>query len=499
MHQLNRIQVLPQAIPENREVEPQRRAHSDYGRALRSHSVGPLDRLAIESARNSLLVGANFSRRHPGTQSFRAHKTETGEPSGLTPRPASISGGLAGLALGEENPESIGRAITKDHAGFNKRRSRSLSALNDTAGNLENRRLSGEIRYWRDSYVSEIKSVASSFRTEANDLPVDVAEYGPVEESPPRLTVEPFPVPDVSSMSEFSGMKITQAASIEQRIHDLEDKTKDLDKVVGDLVSVVFDHETASGSIQAWHPEELGRTSYTPSDYRARLTPAMTGGDGHQAVKQRRRHEFRERKRSGRHDRSVSSSGSDDEYGLDAASVLPSHRRHVSTTTIRGTTSLPALSMEASRPLTMEHYTTLMALLDTERSARLALEAKVKTLSRQLGVMSKLAHGLDTPRPAVVGSAFDYDDDEEVLSSPGCPIRAKHSTSSGDPEVRSGTGVGDGAVANSGATGEDDGYATSAHDMLDGDDADADAAADRRKKADRTLSLSQMTMKKPQT
>jgi hypothetical protein len=406
---------------------------------------------------------------------------------------------LAGLTLGEENPENIGRAITKDHAAFNKRRSRSLSALNDTAGNLEHRRLSGEIRYWRDSYVSEIKSVASSFRTDVDGQPDDVAEHGIVEESPPRLTVEPFPVPDVSSMSEFSGMKITQAASMEQRIHDLEDKTKSLDKVVGDLVSVVFDHERPSGSIQAWHPEESGRATYTPSDSRSRLTPAMSGGDGCQTVKQRRRREFRERKRSGRHDRSASSSDSDDDYGLDAASVLPSHRRHVSTTTIRGTTSLPALSMEASRPLTMEHYTTLMALLDTERSARLALEAKVKTLSRQLSVMSKSARGLDSTRPPVVGSAFDYDDDDEGLSSPGGPRQAKHSISSGGPEARSGTGAGQGAVAISGATGEDYGYATSAHDILDGDDADADAAADRRKKADRTLSLSQMTMKKPQS
>jgi len=405
---------------------------------------------------------------------------------------------LAGLTLGEENPENIGRAITKDHVGF-KRRSRSLSALNDTAGNKDHRRLSGEIRYWRDSYVSEIKSVASSFRTEADDQPDDVAEHDLVEESPPRLTVEPFPVPDVSSMSEFSGMKITQAASMEQRIHDLEDKTKSLHKVVGDLVSVVFGHEKPSGSVQAWHPEESGRASYPPSDARSRLTPDMPGGDGHQAAKQRRRREFRERNMSGRHGRSASSSDSDDDYGLDTSSVLPSHRRHLSTTTIRGTTSLPALSMEASRPLTMEHYTTLMALLDTERSARLALEAKVKTLSRQLSVMSKSAHGLDSARPPVVGSAFDYDDDEEGLSSPGGPRRAKHSISSGGPETRSATGTAEGATTVSGAKADDDGYATSTHDVLDGDDADADSAADRRKKADRTLSLSQITMKRPQS
>jgi hypothetical protein len=56
-----------------------------------------------------------------------------------------------------------------------------------------------------------------------------------------------------------------------------------------------------------------------------------------------------------------------------------------------------------------------MALLETERSARQALEAQVKTMGYQISVMAKsLSNDFPASKPSISEqSAFDYDDEEE--------------------------------------------------------------------------------------
>ncbi len=71
---------------------------TEFDRALRSHSVGPQDITAIESARNSIHTDATAGRRRAATTTgrlFTYHAPRRGEPgewAGLSPRPASAYG-----------------------------------------------------------------------------------------------------------------------------------------------------------------------------------------------------------------------------------------------------------------------------------------------------------------------------------------------------------------------------------------------------------------------
>ncbi|KAG8419868.1 hypothetical protein J3458_004698 [Metarhizium acridum] len=90
---------------------------------------------------------------------------------------------------------------------------------------------------------------------------------------------------------------------------------------------------------------------------------------------------------------------------------------------------LDATSRSRHGSLTFEHYTNLMALFETERSAREALEARVRSLGRQIQVMSKSmvytnADQSESPsldRSLGEVSVFDYDEDDERrhLAAPG--------------------------------------------------------------------------------
>lgn len=235
---------------------------SEFDRALRSHSIGPDDINAIESARNSMdVLGSSPARKRAATlintkipmAGGMIPRSRGEEWAGLSPRPASTHG--RGSRFTEEDPDAIGRAITSDGNGSDighKRRSRSLSQLNEVALEQQagGRRRSDEIRYWRESYdipgpLSPLSSAPNETETEVNEenyelgggggrVSMSVADSS-VAERIPKTPPQPFHFGSVASMNEMAGMKITQAVTLEERFGNLEVRMIKLERVVDQL------------------------------------------------------------------------------------------------------------------------------------------------------------------------------------------------------------------------------------------------------------------------
>ncbi|KAL8370813.1 hypothetical protein RB595_000923 [Gaeumannomyces hyphopodioides] len=257
------------ALERVNEAEPKRSASlpiTEYDRALRSHSVGPNDITAIESARNSMHIDAFTGGRRRavtathsnmfGARNFH-RRHDLGEWGGLSPRPVSSHARGSRLIHPDEDPTMIGRAITSDIAGeyAQKRRSRSLSGLDlpgipGSSGGT--RRRSDEIRYWRESYGPSYLSPLSSMHpenegenAEFNDnddtgvLSVDPSQapstIQPSTEVPPKTPPQPFNFGSFATMNEMAGMKITQAVGLDERMGSLESRTHRLERVVNQL------------------------------------------------------------------------------------------------------------------------------------------------------------------------------------------------------------------------------------------------------------------------
>ncbi|KAK4171317.1 hypothetical protein QBC36DRAFT_99115 [Triangularia setosa] len=227
---------------------------SEFDRPLRSHSIGPDDIMAIESARNSIqlqgegglfVANPNNRRRAATTTSRMMFQQRLRNPewgAGLSPRPASAQG--RGGSSKEENhaeahdPDEIGRAITSDSGHGLRRRSRSLSGLQDFANArpVTARRRSDEIRFWRQSYdPTGLMSPLSSNAPDIDDTGVvDVsAPDSPAVEVPPKTPPQPFNFGLLSK--DMLGMKITHAANLDTRVGNLESRTHKLERVVTQL------------------------------------------------------------------------------------------------------------------------------------------------------------------------------------------------------------------------------------------------------------------------
>ncbi|KAK0729131.1 hypothetical protein B0T21DRAFT_207534 [Apiosordaria backusii] len=227
---------------------------SEFDRPLRSHSIGPGDIMAIESARNSVqlqgegglsIANANSRRRAATTTSRMLFQQRLRNPewgAGLSPRPASAHG--RGGSSKEEmhtelhDPDEIGRAITSDSGNGLRRRSRSLSGLQDFANNrpVTARRRSDEIRFWRQSYdPTGLMSPLSSNAPDIDDTGVvDVSvPDSPAVEVPPKTPPQPFNFGVLSK--DMLGMKITHAANLDTRVGNLESRTHKLERVVTQL------------------------------------------------------------------------------------------------------------------------------------------------------------------------------------------------------------------------------------------------------------------------
>ncbi|KAK8049773.1 hypothetical protein PG994_011503 [Apiospora phragmitis] len=402
-----------------KEGEPKRSASlpiTEFDRALRSHSVGPEDIIAIESARNSL------QQRLWG-------------PPRLSPRPASAQG-RGNLELTDDDPSNIGRAITSDILTLH-RRSRSLSQLQDDGSQLPRRR-SDEIRYWRESYNPVLVSPTSS---NANE------EAGGLSGTPPESPSRPDPKtpPQPFNFGPVVGMKITQAVSIEERIANLETTNQKLEKLVYQLFQLL----PGVNEYPKTH-ERPPRSAYTTSSAAANQARENVSRDSNDSF------------------------GDENTFigSIPASSGLAN--RPVSTATVRGATSLPIFPRELSGHFTPDHYTTLLAMIETERSARQALEAQVNKLSMQLQLLSR-ASQKDAPVNGPTCSMFEHDDEEEEaqLASVDDELSGSEAFKTPNEEY---------PQHGYGAFGEE----------LTNEEADG-----RRKRAARTLSLSQLTLKKP--
>ncbi|KAL8419633.1 hypothetical protein RB594_002717 [Gaeumannomyces avenae] len=257
------------ALERVNEAEPKRSASlpiTEYDRALRSHSVGPNDITAIESARNSMHIDAFTGGRRRavtathsnvyGARNFH-RRHDLGEWGGLSPRPVSSHARGSRLIHPDEDPTMIGRAITSDIAGeyAQKRRSRSLSGLDlpgipGSSGGT--RRRSDEIRYWRESYGPSYLSPLSSthpeneggdaefndnddtgmFSVDPSQAPSTIQQS---TEAPPKTPPQPFNFGSFATMNEMAGMKITQAVGLDERMGSLESRTHRLERVVDQL------------------------------------------------------------------------------------------------------------------------------------------------------------------------------------------------------------------------------------------------------------------------
>ncbi|KAK0389586.1 hypothetical protein NLU13_3161 [Sarocladium strictum] len=462
---------------------------TQYDRALRSHSVGPDDVLAVDDARNSLAVEGGLVRRRVGTASTHlvgVRPTRDNDWVGLTPRPASTHGARSTTQESAKvDPGEIGRAITSDFSGL-KRRSRSLSFLANVPLDEDGgQRRSTELRYWRESYEPNIMSPISSNAEDAETAPMSMDLPRMNEEISVGTPPQPFQFGDLATMNELAGMRITDAVSMDSRIGSLEARMHRLESVVTQLcdatpnfkprvepptrVAPAIPDETASAYTLSIAPLKMSaypasgremRTSTRPSTQQSQLSKTSFG-DAHTFVDSMPPrpvgHQF------------VSGNAKE---------------RPISTATIRGATSLPSLIKDGHKPFTIDHYTTLMALIDTERSARQALEAQVKVMGHQMAIMSKtirIRNGrTNSTASGIQTSSFDVDeDDEDELQA----TLARHQGPTGAPHER-GTAHDDD---------DDEEPFTTPHEEVKTFDEQLRNEEDRKVSA-RTLSLSRLTL-----
>ncbi|KAI8632548.1 hypothetical protein F5Y19DRAFT_367735 [Xylariaceae sp. FL1651] len=444
------------------EGEPKRSASlpiTEFNKALRSHSIGPDDFIAIHSARNSIQTDSAFLRRRAVTTSGRVFNSRSRDQSvdviGLTPRPASAQGHSA---VDEQDSEAIGCAVSTDLLASH-RRSRSLSQLADVAdeqGHVRNR--SEEIRFWRESYNPVPLSPDLSISNQGGP---EMTEFSPDTHREAQPTTPPQPF----TFGPMVNMKITQAVSLEDRVAALEAQNQKLERLVSQLFQVVpgvSNYPGATNHPLPAAPMVLSATYAATSSATANSpTPHVTEPS------------------SSRYSMSRQSNESFEDGKTFIGSIPPSTAaapRPLSNATIRGATSLPSLPRDISGTFTPDHYTTLKALLDAERAARQTLEIRVTKLTHMVDMMSRTTHKLDTNSSAVYAnvSTFEHDDDEDD----GEPLSASIDDSS-------------------------DAFKTPreekpAHDF----DAFGEGLPDEvdegsRKKAARTLSLGQLTLGKP--
>ncbi|KAF7515772.1 hypothetical protein G7054_g14421 [Neopestalotiopsis clavispora] len=448
-----------------REAEPKRSASlpiTEFDRALRSHSVGPNDHIAIESARTSYNGGSLRYRRRAATTSSKLYARRSeglGAFAGLSPRPASTHARSTQDGLDQANPENIGRAITSDVL-MQHRRSRSLSQITNVVEGPTQRNRQDEIKYWRESYDPGFHSQASSIAAveldndDTGHVTVDMPEPVPLDDRP-KTPPQPF------DFGPLAGMRITQAASLEDRVATLESRNEKLERLVAQLYDLVPGADRYKFARQQ---PQTPPTAYTSST----LAPAL----------------YRTTTEERGHSKYASSQHSNDSFGDGVTFIgsLPPGpgplNRPMSnmTATVRGASSLPTLARDSAVD---DRYANLLTMFENERAARHYLEAQVKQLMQRIDLMStpRKANIMSLSGPAMTHSVFEHDDDDD--DDIDDPHRDDISESDAFETPRE-----EYSKHALGAFGEE----------LTDEDADGS-----RKKAARTLSLSQLTMAKSRT
>ncbi|KAJ6784374.1 hypothetical protein PWT90_05898 [Aphanocladium album] len=403
---------------------------TEYDRALRSHSVGLDDVLAIQSARNSVAADQTQAKKRSGGSTspypLGARYIGDGKLAGLCPRPASANDrDLRRSTLVADDPDEIGRAITSDTSGL-KRRSRSMSAMSFFGANQEEHpRRSQEMRNLREScfYGEDPLSPLSSEFPDDDALGtfnLDLPNV-PRPSAPEPTSPEPFMFGNLISDEEAANRQQVEEITLNSRVNGIENRLH----VLEDSVSLLR-YKANPYAHAGWKPSDatlstgLGiQTSFSYPNTNVRnphhslsmgMAPTSTRpSTGHsEAV-------FTE---------PTSHSGGN--YTTSQQQSLSEAARPLSEHTLRGQSSHGLLPQRYTSPLGEEQYAAILGLLETERSARIALEAQVQQLTRQLHMLlggNYPSRAFQKPAAAPPVSAFDYDADESESLGSGSHAR----------------------------------------------------------------------------
>ncbi|KAM0738828.1 hypothetical protein ACQRIT_006565 [Beauveria bassiana] len=443
---------------------------TEFDRALRSHSIGLDDVIAIRSARNSLVVAdQNQPKKRSGGSgsggsgnnspyNFGARYIGDGKLAGLCPRPASVNDRdlrSSSAILADDDPDEIGRAITGD-AGRLKRRSRSMSAIprfevkpEEQQQHRRPRPRSQEVRELRDSCVygqDPLSPLSSEFPEDdalaAFDLDLPNPPRPAAPEPPPTTTTAaaaasgPFMFGSLISEEEAANRQQVDEVTLSSRVNGIENRLH----VVEDSVSLLRykanphahvgwtpgDAALPSGLVVGIQPSySYPSTRHPHHSLSMGIAPTSTRpSSGHSEAVFTESTSYSD---GGNHSSSHSASQQQQQHLSlpDDAAVAAAAARPNSEQTLRGhhrhsqnQNQNLAPQRHASSLLSDEQYSSLLGLLETERSARIALEAQVQQLTRQLNMLLLARHarrGGDhhkaSAAPAPV-SVFEYDADE---------------------------------------------------------------------------------------
>ncbi|KAL6868422.1 hypothetical protein J3F83DRAFT_761044 [Trichoderma novae-zelandiae] len=447
---------------------------SEYDRALRSHSVGPEDVMAIQSARSSVNAGySGHQRRRAGTGSD-AHPASARwvkPTTGLTPRPASTQDWGSRLVDESHDPEEIGRAIT---TGL-KRRSRSLSfipLIETTPTPSITRRRSDEFpRGWRESYEEPMSPISSTGpgvedgATFISDNSDEEAKAGDELQDEIDSPVKPFEFSNMPYMTEFAGgasmktMKITDAVGLETRIGQVENRLS--------LVEGILTH-ARQGTPLTGLADDASERLAPPAPAWSSTFPTAVRPSSHSSA------QFSGTSRLSFGEVPIYARSASQQATKQPAFAAPERTALAS--------SLPAFSKSLpSGSFIMDHetYNTILTTMENDRAARIALEAQVRELSRQVSRLSKtLPASCAAPTQAELGqtSVFDFADTKNL----GMSEKKVHKEDSG-----MGTESGDRDYPDSFATLNDESH----NPGLYRDEADVTFS-----RPNTTLSLSKLTM-----
>jgi hypothetical protein len=479
---------------------------NEYNRALSSHS--PFG-TGGDDAGNNL---SSEQKTRPRRATIPSNLfTDTKGPGynmiGLSPRPPS------GHERASEG-EVIGYAVTS--GSHPNRRSRSLGHLRTASGTAHTlpRRRSEEIKFWRESYDPGPLSPWSSQRPDTGrSLPDQFPAQGDEENlkgeaEETKKKPEPF---NFGPMGAMAGMKITQAANIEDRVLELEERLRRVEQAYAVLEEKLLATNPTFQDFREGVPG-LGHSSSTQRPETASDLPTQMSSRDFASQGNPPKIFFsdpRERSSSQLSSRptteSTQRSNLDSQGGL--SSPLPSSppippRNRSSTsayspvqsdmgrplstsTTVRGVSSIPgqnAMPMSKHGSLTAHHYTALMNLIQAEQNARKQLEVHVDTLQRQLNAVLSTATGYSpSPQPP------------EHISRPSRdPRRRRISTMEGEsPSNDSGSEYEDEDVD---MYQHEDVFQTPAEETLPFEMSEDVEPEPESPPAPRTLSLSQMTL-----
>jgi hypothetical protein len=289
------------------------------------------------------------------------------------------------------------------------------------------RRRSDEIRYWRESYDPGILSPMSSQKAEAEEA-VLIDEPEDSREKEPQEQPQPF---NFGTLGEMAGMKITHAASLDNRVRALEERMLKMERVLFSRQNRNSADQLPNRSSSAPRPNSDNSQVLLPKHQRHREQPRQQGQESRPQGSQKCSSSYGS-SRPSTVSTHISHHSSFDTYSHPTIpssdpplSSSQSTTRPLSTsTTIRGAPSCsPTLPKEGN--FTAEHYTTLANMILVEQAARQQLEAVVHSLQQQLHALrctaSRPARGSNRPAHlqragAAAGgefSSFEQDDSSD--------------------------------------------------------------------------------------